>query len=1418
LNLQNSSETKAANKFPIVGIGASAGGLEPITKLLENLPIQTGLSFVVIQHLATSQESMLPEILSRSTKMKVKQATDGMRIEKDHVYVIPPGTTLMLKKNCIKLLPKKPLFKPINDFLVSLASEQKTQAIGIVLSGTGNDGTEGLKAVKAEGGITFAQNPETAQYPDMPKNAIAAGTPDFILSPEQIARELSRIAKLPQLIPLETKIPEQEKVETELKKILTLLKGSFGVDFSHYRVTTINRRITRRMVINKTDNIKAYVEYLRAHPSEQQVLFDDMLIGVTSFFREPDTFIALKEKVFPELLKNRFSEEPIRVWVPGCSTGEEVYSLAITIQEFLEEKGPTDARIQIFGTDANEKNIEKSRQGTYPKSIEDKVSENRLKRFFASDNGHYRIIKSIRDMCIFAKQDITTDPPFSNVDLIMCRNVLIYFDEYLHQKVLPIFHYGLKPNGFLVLGESESIGKFQNLFEPIIPKGLIYRKKQAVQQATFGDGAFVPYAAIKTKPLEKKDMLTVLGGQVDRLIMTEYGPATLLVNSGLDILVFRGDVAPYLSPESGAASLNLTKIIRKELRSQVQTAVFRARKENKVFKETVHYKQKGQSKTVNIEIRPLKTAEYTEHFYLVLFAEVVSQNQPEVFEASLLPTEIENLKDRQIRELKEDLVATKESLQTLVEGQEATNEELRSSMEEVQSSNEELMSTNEELETAKEELQSGNEELQTLNEEMKNRNQALGRLNDDLANLQVNIDLPVVIVDNDLKIRRFTSSAQDFLRISPSDVGRSIASVKPGVFAVDLEKTIKDVIVKLAAVNREVACADDRLCEMRVRPYLTEEKKIDGAVLSFADITERKKSEQALKKSEEEYSSLFANMIDGFAYCQMIFDETGKPVDFVYLQINDAFERITGLQRGLVVGKRVTQAIPGIRETNPELFEIYGRVALTGKKEKFTVFFNPLSMWLSISVYSPLKGYFAAVFEDITERKKTETEREIMVEFLRIANATTSTHDLIKGTLDFFQKQSGCEAVGIRLKEGDDYPYYETRGFPPQHVKLENKLCASDKAGCLIRDSKGLPILECMCGNIICGRFDPAKNFFTENGSFWTNDTTQLIANTTVSDRQGKTRNRCNREGYESVALIVMRVGDTRLGLLQLNDKRKGMFALETIQMWERIADRLAIALSRTIAEEALHKSELKYRDLSEHLEALVEERTKELKTSERLAAIGATAGMVGHDIRNPLQAITSDVYLAKSDLASTPESKNKNMALESLGEIEKNVDYINKIVADLQDFARFKSPKIEEIDLEQIIQEVLAVLNIPENVTVACSIGKDFPKLKTDKTYIQRILSNLSSNAIQAMPSGGKLTIAAIAKKGKATITVQDTGEGIPENVKSKIFTPLITTKAKGQGFGLPVVKKFTEALGGTVTFESDVGIGTKFIIEFPV
>lgn len=841
------AEEMLKKSFPVVGIGASAGGLDALKTLLENLPSDTGLAFVIIQHLAAGQVSMLTEILSRSTNMPVHKVQDGQVVDPNNVYVIPPDNSMTIVENVLQLHPRINL-KPIDAFLSSLAVERKVQAIGIILSGTGADGTEGLKAIKAEGGITFVQDPETAQYPGMPQSAIAADTAYFILPPDRIAKEIARIAHHPQIIRSEIeaakpKIPKEDSIKT----IFAMLRSTFGVDFTHYKESTISRRITRRMVINQIDNLKEYVEFIRKSPRELQALFDDMLIGVTSFFREPATFDVMKEKVFPEIAKNRAQNTPIRIWVPGCSTGEEVYSIAITLHEFLEDKSLPEISMQIFGTDVNDRNIERARQGIYAKNIEAYVSEQRIKKFFVKSNGNYQIAKFIRDICVFAKHDITKDPPFSNLDLICCRNVLIYFDSFLQERIIPVLHYALKPNGFLILGESESVGKFTDLFGPVEKKGAVFVKKRAPSQVTFGFEAFQTTA--RTTPqrdMVLKDPTALLKEEVDKIVMTRYVPGMMLVNKNLDILLFRGYMAPYLLPESGQASLNVTKMLREELKREIQTGIYRSRKENKlVTLEGVTFRTNGDVKTINIDITPIAVKPFDETFHLVLFREA----QPAKTHVEA-PTDLEKeklSKDQQLQDLREELDSTKQSLQTIIEEQEATNEELRAAMEEVQSSNEELQSTNEELETAKEELQSTNEELKTLNDELKNRNTDLARLNDDLSNVIKNIDVSLIMVDSNLRIRRFTPMAQETLGLIPTDIGRPITNIRLNVPIKQLEKMINEVIAKLHTLKTEIQDPNGRWYELRIRPYITEEKRIDGAVISFIDVDEIRKMQETHK-------------------------------------------------------------------------------------------------------------------------------------------------------------------------------------------------------------------------------------------------------------------------------------------------------------------------------------------------------------------------------------------------------------------------------------------------------------------------------------------------------------------------------------------------------------------------------------------
>jgi two-component system, chemotaxis family, CheB/CheR fusion protein len=688
------------------------------------------------------------------------------------------------------------------------------------------------------------------------------------------------------------------------------------------------------------------------------------------------------------------------------------------------------------------------------------------------------VIKAIRDKCVFARHDITQDPPFSNLDLIVCRNLLIYLDFDMQEKILAILNYALKLNGYLVLGESESVGKFTNWFEPVAKRGAIFKKKSGQPKVEIPIQAPSPYTkeATPTKSAKMADSKALLKEEMDKLLLANYVPATLLVNYNLDIIAVDGQVNPYVLIEPGTTSFSLSKILKKELRPTIQTAVYRVKKSGKDIKQQLRFEQNSQNKILTVEVKSLKVANYEEPFFLILIQEKKDTFAKQYSKVAPVSDELEMAKDDHIRELSEDLESTKITLQTVIEQQETVNEELRSANEEVQSSNEELMSTNEELETSKEELQSTNEELTTLNDELRNRNLALKQLNDDLANLMNNVDTAVVIVDRKFEIKRFTDSAEKLLRLTSHDIDHSIISIRLGIPVEDLEGPLSRVTKNREVVRKEIEAGKDRWIQMRIRPYLTEEKQVGGAVLSFADISE---------------------------------------------------------------------------------------------------------------------------------------------------------------------------------------------------IKV---------------------------------------------------------------------------------------------------------------------------------------------------LEHRVKEQADKLAQSEVMATIGRTAGMVGHDIRNPLQAITSDVYLVKQDLDLMLASEQKKGIVESLASIEENVEYINKIVLDLQDYARTEAPQRVQIDLDKALQETLFSVRVPDKVTVSCSIEKNFPKLKLDASYLRRIFSNLILNAIQAMPNGGKLTINACYQKDKAVITVTDSGVGIPEEVKPKLFTPLFTTKSKGQGFGLAVIKKLTELMDGTISFESQKGNGTTFTLKFPI
>ena len=825
------------------------------------------MAFVLVQHLDPKHESMLKELLSKATRMPVSEVKNGMPVEPNHVYIIPPNTNMGISERVLSLTPRTEIrgqHMPIDRFFRSLAEDQRNSAIGVILSGTASDGSLGLKAIKAEGGITFAQDEKTAKYGGMPHSAIASGAVDFVLPPEGIAEELIRIGQHSYLSgKISISQNNSKKIKTDdlssseedyFSQVFTLLLSSNGVDFTQYKHPTLNRRIMRRMALHRMENMADYVKYLHENPVEVDALYQDILIHVTGFFRDIEIFEVLKKVIFPAILNQRSPEMPIRVWVPGCSTGEEAYSLAISLLEFLGKKSK-NIPIQIFATDISETTLEKARAGKYGESIIQDVSAERLKRFFTKVETGYQISKSVREICVFAKQDLTRDPPFSNLDLISCRNVLIYMNTNLQKRIMGIFQYALRPSGYLLLGKSENTVGYSEFFTLVDKKHKIYSRKTTATRLNFGFAA----NGYESKKVDMTKRTGEEGFDVEkeanRIVMSRYAPAGVIVNEHMDILQFRGHTGSYIEPSPGEASLNLSKMAREGLKLDIRTAITEAKKKDtSIRKEGLQVKYDGQFKNVALEVIPIKSPP-GERYFLILFEEAVAPSLPadkSKPEMTRFPKgRVKPGKEgSRIAEVQQELASARKYLQSVIEDQEATNEELRAANEEILSSNEEFQSINEELETAREELESSNEELTTLNDELHNRNAELGQLNNDMINLLSSVNLPVVMLGEDLHIRRFTPAALKALNITPTDVGRSISDIKLGIIP-DPESLILEVIKTLATKEMEVRDREGHWYSLRVQPYRTMENKIDGAVLVMVDIDALKRTLEQVKESRD---------------------------------------------------------------------------------------------------------------------------------------------------------------------------------------------------------------------------------------------------------------------------------------------------------------------------------------------------------------------------------------------------------------------------------------------------------------------------------------------------------------------------------------------------------------------------------------
>jgi len=848
---------KDTGKFPIVCLGASAGGLEALEQFLSNVPENSGMAYVVIQHLDPTQKGMLPELLQRITKMEVLQVKDRIAVKPNHVFVIPPSKSMSILKGVLHLfdpIETRGLRLPIDFFLRSLADDQHEQAVGIILSGMGSDGSSGIRAIKEKNGVVLVQEPASAKYNSMPQNAIDSVHPDLIAPANELPAKLFEFLKHVPIV--KTNLELELKDQSALEKIIILLRTHTGNDFSLYKKNTMYRRIERRMGVHKIDKILSYVRFLQENPKEVDILFKELLIGVTNFFRDPPTWDLLEKTIIPTIISNSNDGSVLRAWVAGCSTGEEAYSLAIVFKEALEKVNPyAGISLQIFATDLDNEAIESARKGVFPENIATDISPKRLSRFFAKTDEGYRINTEIREMVVFAKHNIILHPPFTKIDIITCRNLLIYMDAELQKKLLGLFYYSLNNEGYMVLGSAETPGTQSHFFTVVDARLKIYKRSLTNQEPELFD---FPSSFSRSRPTTVENLRPAISPvsiqtHADQLLLQYFSPPGVLVNEKGDIIYISGRTGKYLEPSVGKANMNIFAMLREGLRSEFPSAFRKAitNKESVVIRN-VKVGTNGGTQNINVNIKWIDKPDPLKGMVMIIFidlAEIVHAN-PEIHKAKSHSASTKHI------ELEKELQDTRAEIQSTMEEMQTSQEELKSTNEELQSTNEELQSTNEELTSSKEEMQSLNEELQTVNAELQSKVDEFSRVNNDMKNLLNSTDIATLFLDKDLNIRRYTNQATQLFKLIKSDIGRPFTDQVSELIYPEMTADALEVLRTLVFKQKEVGANDGRWYTVRIMPYRTFDDRIDGLVITFINITEQKSLEMKLHETEELYQKL----------------------------------------------------------------------------------------------------------------------------------------------------------------------------------------------------------------------------------------------------------------------------------------------------------------------------------------------------------------------------------------------------------------------------------------------------------------------------------------------------------------------------------------------------------------------------------
>lgn len=897
--LKSLSNPIELSDFPIVGIGASAGGLEALEQFFYNMPKDNGMAFVVIQHLDPNHAGIMPELLQRITSMKVFQATDNLKVKPNCVYVIPPNKSLSLLKRTLFLfdpVETRGLRLPVDIFFRSLADDQQEKSIGIILSGMGSDGSLGLKAIKEKNGIVLVQAPDSAKFDGMPRSAIDSVIPDIVAPAQELPNKLIELQKF---IPASKPIPEfDDKSKSNIDKIIILLREQMGHDFSLYKKNTLFRRIERRKGVHQIDKLQTYVRFCQENPKEIEILFKELLIGVTSFFRDSALWEKLKMQVIPELIAKSASGTVLRAWVTACSTGEEAYSLAMTFLEALEKsKNNKNISLQIFATDLDQDAIDKARKGIYSQNIVHDVSPERLNRFFKAEPDGYRVVASIREMVVFAPQNVIKDPPFTKLDMLSCRNMLIYLESELQKKLITLFNYSLNYNGILILGSAENISNSSDSFKEIDSKLKIYTRTTSPRVSELIDfpSSFIHRKVSKAEPvsvLKSSENIQVIADQV---LLQRFAPASVLVNENGDIIYMTGPIGKYLEPVAGKANYNIYVMAREGLRNELPGAMRKVMQNfDKVSVRNIRIVADGGTLRAEMTLQRMDSQNLIKGMIMLVFTELAGS-----FEDDVTLKNKRRSSTGKVKELEDKLQRGQEELQGIREEMQTSQEELKSINEELQSTNEELQSTNEELTTSKEEMQSLNEELQTVNAELQSKISEFTRANDDMKNMLNSTEIATLFLDKELNIRKFTDSVTKIFKLRVADIGRPFTDLASDLRYPQIDNHARQVLKNLATIENEITTVDARWFKVRIMPFRTLDDRIDGLVITFTDITNAKKAETELMISETRYRSLFESAKDGI----LILDaETGKIVD-----VNPFLVELLGYTKSQFIEKSIWQ-------------------------------------------------------------------------------------------------------------------------------------------------------------------------------------------------------------------------------------------------------------------------------------------------------------------------------------------------------------------------------------------------------------------------------------------------------------------------------------------------------------------------------